>query len=104
MTSAVHEETDIDVTVEAFDDLIRELVVARALRQMELGLAAQGWKGEPAAFRSLWSHDPDVSILELWADSGVPDSIDAGLAGRAPRSAQVIIRKKAATRAALHAS
>jgi hypothetical protein len=34
VTSAVHEETDIDVTVEAFDDLIRELVVARALRQM----------------------------------------------------------------------
>jgi hypothetical protein len=34
VTSAVHEETDIDVTVEAFDDLIGELVVASALRQM----------------------------------------------------------------------
>ncbi len=34
VTSAVHAETDIDVTVEAFDDLIRELVVASALRQM----------------------------------------------------------------------
>jgi hypothetical protein len=34
VTSAVHEEADIDATVGAFDDLISELVGAGALRRM----------------------------------------------------------------------
>jgi len=34
MTSAVHTEQDIDNTIDAFDDLVRELVAQGALRRM----------------------------------------------------------------------